>query len=79
MDFYFAPMEGITGHLFRNAHHTFFDQVDKYFAPFLFANQHDGLKGKDIKDVLPENNPGIVLIPQLLTNNAKDFIYTARS
>lgn len=78
MDFYFAPMEGITGYLFRNVHHTFFDQVDKYFAPFIFANQHDGLKGKDVKDILPENNQGIVLIPQLLTNNAKDFIYTAK-
>ena len=78
MNFYFAPMEGITGYLFRNAHHTFFNQVDKYFAPFIFANQHDGLKGKDIRDILPENNPGVVLIPQLLTNNSKDFIYTAK-
>jgi tRNA-dihydrouridine synthase len=78
MKFYFAPMEGITGYLYRNAHHTFFDHIDKYFAPFLFANQHDGLKGKDIKDILPEHNPGVVLIPQLLTNNAKDFIFTAK-
>ena len=78
MNFYFAPMEGITGYLFRNAHHSFYNQVDKYFAPFIFANQHDGFKGKDIKDILPDNNPGVVLIPQLLTNNAKDFIHTAK-
>ena len=79
MNFYFAPMEGITGYLYRNAHHTFFNGVDKYFAPFIFANQHDGMKGKDRKDILPENNPGVVLVPQLLTNNAKDFIHTAKN
>ena len=78
MDFYYAPLEGITGYLYRNAHHSQFDQVTKYFSPFIFANQNDGIKGKDVKDILPENNPGIPLVPQLLTNNAKDFISTAK-
>lgn len=78
MEFYFAPLEGITGYTYRNAHHTQFDRIDKYFSPFIFANQHEGIKGKDVKDILPENNQGIALVPQVLTNNAKDFIYTAK-
>ncbi|MDF2484821.1 MAG: dihydrouridine synthase DuS [Herbinix sp.] len=78
MNFYFAPLEGITGYLYRNTHHTYFDKVDKYFSPFIFANQHEGIKGKDVKDILPENNQGVTLVPQILTNNAKDFIYTAK-
>lgn len=78
MDFYYAPLEGITGYLYRNAHHTHYNRVEKYFSPFIFANQNDGIKGKDVKDILPENNHGIALVPQLLTNNAKDFIYTAK-
>ncbi len=78
MNFYFAPMEGITGYIFRNAHHTYYNQVDKYFSPFITASQHDSFKGKERNDILPDNNPGVVLIPQLLTNNAKDFNYTAK-
>lgn len=78
MNFYFAPLEGITGYLFRNAHYSYYNQADKYFTPFLIPNQHDGFKGKDLRDVLPENNQVPVLIPQLLTNNAKDFIHTAK-
>lgn len=79
MKFYFAPMEGLTGYIYRNAHHAFFSSgIDKYFSPFIFANQSDGFKSRDMNDILPENNQGIVLIPQLLTNNADDFIHTAK-
>lgn len=79
MKFYFAPMEGLTGYVYRNAHHAFFpDGIEKYFSPFIFANQSDSFKTRDIKDILPENNRGIVLVPQLLTNNADDFTHTAQ-
>ncbi|MDD3349371.1 MAG: tRNA-dihydrouridine synthase family protein [Eubacteriales bacterium] len=78
MKFYFAPMEGLTGYIYRNAHHSLFNHVDKYFAPFIFANQSDRYKNRELKDILPENNGNIVLIPQLLTNNAKDFIHTSK-
>lgn len=77
MNFYFAPMEGVTGYIYRNAHHAFFNYIDKYFSPFIVANQSDSFKTKEINDILPENNQGLVLIPQLLTNNAKDFIHTS--
>ena len=33
MKYYFAPLEGITWYIYRNAHHQFFPGVDKYFAP----------------------------------------------
>lgn len=77
MKFYYAPMEGITGHIYRNAHNTYFTGVDKYFAPFIAANQHDSFKTREIKDISPENNKGLNLIPQILTNNARDFIGAA--
>ena len=77
MKFYFAPMEGLTGYIYRNAHNAFFNNIDKYFSPFIVANQSKGFKTKELNDILPENNQGLVLIPQLLTNNAKDFIHTA--
>lgn len=78
MIFYFAPLEGVTGYIYRNAHNAFFDNIDKYFAPFIVANQGDSFKAREINDILPENNKGLVLIPQILTNNAKDFIHTSK-
>ena len=77
MNFYFAPMEGLTGYIYRNAYNAFFNKIDKYFSPFIVANQSKSFKTRELNDILPENNQGIVLIPQLLTNNAKDFIHTA--
>lgn len=77
MKFYFAPMEGLTGYIYRNAHHTYFNNIDKYFSPFIIANQSESFKTRELNDILPENNQGLQLIPQLLTNNAKDFIHTA--
>ncbi|HWT75120.1 MAG TPA: tRNA-dihydrouridine synthase family protein [Mobilitalea sp.] len=78
MNFYFAPMEGITGYVYRNAHYTFLKNIDRYFSPFIVANQSDGFKTREINDIIPEHNEGLVLIPQLLTNNAKDFIHTSK-
>ena len=78
MNFYFAPMEGVTGYIYRNAHNAFFHNIDKYFSPFIFPNQSEKFKTRELIDILPENNQGLVLIPQLLTNNAKDFIHTSK-
>ena len=39
MQFYFAPLEGITGFDFRNVHHALFPGIDTYFTPFLAARQ----------------------------------------
>jgi len=70
-------MEGLTGYIYRNAHNAFFNKIDKYFSPFIVANQSKGFRTRELNDLLPENNQGLVLIPQLLTNNAKDFIHTS--
>ncbi|WP_434309292.1 tRNA dihydrouridine synthase [Hominifimenecus sp. rT4P-3] len=77
MRYYFAPMEGITGYLFRNAHHTFFPHIDKYFTPFLSPNQSRKFHTREERDILPENNAGILLVPQLLTNRAEAFLWAA--
>ena len=78
MKFYFAPMEGLTGYIYRNAHHTFFHSIDKYFSPFIATNQTGRLRSRERKDILPENNKDLVLVPQLLSNNAKDFIQISK-
>jgi tRNA-dihydrouridine synthase len=71
-------MEGLTGYIYRNAHNAYFNNIDKYFSPFIVANQSANFKAKELNDISPENNQGLVLIPQILTNNAKDFIHTSK-
>lgn len=77
MEIYFAPMEGITGYIYRNAFHDYFTGVDKYFTPFLSPNQNRALNPKEIRDVLPENNKGMQVVPQILTNRADYFLRAA--
>lgn len=74
---YFAPMEGITGHVYRNLYQSCFHNIDKYFTPFIVGNRKAGIKARELRDVLPENNPDITIVPQILTADAKEFINTA--
>lgn len=77
MKYYLAPMEGITGHIYRNAYEKYFHNIDKYFTPFIVPNQSLSLKTKELRDLLPENNEGLNVVPQILTNDAEGFILTA--
>lgn len=79
MKIYFAPLDGVTGFIYRNAFADFFGGPDKYFAPFISPCHNPKLKGREIKDLLPENNSKKVnLIPQIMANNAEYFIKGAR-
>ena len=73
MDFYFAPMEGITGYVLRNVHAKLFPGVDRYYLPFIAAQSSHRLKNKEKADVSPEHNAGIRAVPQVLTKSAEDF------
>lgn len=78
MKYYFAPMEGITGYLFRNVHHEIYSGIAKYFTPFVTPGSEKGIGARGQKDVLPEYNRNIPLVPQVLTNQAPAFLRTAK-
>ena len=40
MRYALAPMEGVTGHVFRQAHAACFGPADKYLTPFLSTIQN---------------------------------------
>lgn len=71
MKFYLAPMEGLTGYVYRNAHRECFGSLDRYFTPFLASKK---LNSKEKKEVFPENNLNIDVVPQILTNKSEEFI-----
>lgn len=75
MEYYLAPLEGITGHLYRNTLRKYFgDGISKYFTPFFQPHKKRPPSSREIKDILPENNEGIPLVPQILTTDASDFL-----
>ncbi len=77
MKLYLAPLEGITGWIFRDAVNRCFGGFDKYFVPFIRPNQMGHLSAREKKDILPEHNQNMYTIPQILTNRADDFVRTA--
>ncbi len=78
MIYSFAPMEGITGYIFRNAHHKVFPETDCYYIPFAAPNMHHSFSPKELRDVDPEHNRGMRAVPQLLSNNPEYFCKAAR-
>lgn len=78
MKYYLAPMEGITGYVYRNVYHTFFRAADKYFTPFIAPNQKGKFSTREENDILPSHNEGMYVVPQILTNHADDFVRTAQ-
>jgi len=79
MKCYLAPMEGITNYIYRRTYHQFFEPADKYFTPFINPHTTRSLNSKEKKDILPENNEGMNTVPQVLTNQAEDFIRVAKA
>lgn len=74
MKIYFAPLEGITGYVFRNAYEKYYGGVDKYFTPFISPHTKKLMDAREKRDILPENNQGLNIVPQVLTNKAEDLI-----
>lgn len=77
MKLYLAPLEGITGWIFRRALHECFGGFDKYFVPFIRPNQMGHFSAREKKDILSDHNEGMYTVPQILTNRPEDFIRTA--
>ncbi len=72
-----APMKGFTDHLFRRAFAEHFGGFDLAVAPFITTKQGYRIRRKYVKDVLPENNTCLPVIPQILSKTAGDFIVLA--
>ena len=80
MKYYMAPLEEVTEAIYRNAYHAFFFPMDKYFAPFISAKPKKGrlFNYREKRDILPENNQNLYLVPQILTNQSEDFLRTVK-
>lgn len=69
-----APLQGFTDSYFRSAFHKNFGTVDQYYSPWIRSDNKGVIKKAQIRDVNPENNFGIPLIPQIMCNQIDDFL-----
>ena len=70
----FAPLEGITGYIYRNTHAEFFGSCDDYYTPFISPSDNSKIGRKGFRDMIPENNTVIKPKVQVLTNNSVSFL-----
>ena len=75
---YLAPLRGFTEFIYRNAFVRHFGGFDLAVAPFIPTMTAARFKKTHLKDVLPENNPAMPVIPQIIGNNPEDFIPLAK-
>lgn len=74
MELYLAPLEGITTYTYRNTHSEMFGGCDKYFAPFITPTENEKVGIRVIRDIVPDKNLEIDLVPQVLSNKAEAFL-----
>lgn len=78
MQYYFAPMEGITDSIYRQLHHKFFPGIHRYYTPFFSPTIHRSLTQKERRELQPASALDFAVVPQILTKNPEDFIWMAQ-
>ena len=74
MNYYAAPMEGLTDRSWRQAHQRWFGAPEapvRYYAPFLSPPENRVLIKKKMAELAPAANPGAPVIPQLLAKDGE--------
>ena len=77
MNYYFAPMEGLTDSVYRKAHHTYFSGVTRYYMPFLSPTIHRALTPRETRELPAADSVSFAAVPQILTKVADDFLWAA--
>lgn len=75
MNYYFAPLEGLTDSIYRRLHHKYFPGVDRYYTPFFSPTVHRSLTPREQRELPNADALGVTVVPQLLTKNAEDFLW----
>lgn len=73
-----APLEGYTTSVFRNVYRRHFQEPDRYFTPFIACNRKAAKSSKELRDLRPEENQNISLVPQVISNHAPECIETCK-
>lgn len=69
---HFAPLQGYTDAIYREAHAQVFGGVESYYTPFIRIEK-DGFRNKDLRDIAHRENQSIQVIPQLIAAIPDEF------
>lgn len=73
-----SPLQGFTDFRFRNAFHYYFGGIDTFYSPYIRLNGKFKIKASYQNDLLQENNTTLEVIPQIITNDAEEFLFVAK-
>ncbi|RKS42670.1 tRNA-U20a,U20b-dihydrouridine synthase [Gillisia mitskevichiae] len=73
-----SPLQGFTDFRFRNAFHHYFGGIDTFYAPYIRLDGKMVVKNSYQRDLLPEHNDTLEVIPQVITNDAEEFLFVAK-
>ncbi|MCF8272490.1 MAG: tRNA-dihydrouridine synthase family protein [Flavobacteriaceae bacterium] len=73
-----SPLQGFTDFRFRNAFNKYFGGIDTFYAPYIRLDGKMVIKSSYQRDLLPENNTTLEVIPQVMTNDADEFLFVIK-
>lgn len=69
---HFAPLQGYTDAVYREAHAQVFGGVETYYTPFVRLEK-EGFRNKELRDIAPEGNLSAPVVPQLIASSPEEF------
>ena len=73
-----SPLQGFTDFRFRNAFQKYFGGIDTFYAPYIRLNGKMIIKPNYDLDIQRKNNDTLNVIPQIMTNDADEFIFVTK-
>jgi tRNA-dihydrouridine synthase len=73
-----SPLQGFTDFRFRNTFHQFFGGIDSFYAPYIRLQGKLEIKSSYERDLLPQHNTAPNIVPQIMTNDADEFLFVAQ-
>ncbi len=71
---YQAPLQGATDFSYRKAYSQVFGAIDKYFIPYISYGKGREIKKSQLREVFPENNVGLNVVPQVLFSDTAELL-----
>lgn len=73
MKIYQAPLQGFTDFDFRRTLAESFGGIDKFFIPYISYGKGREIKRSQLREVFPENNGSLPVVPQVLFSDGKEL------
>lgn len=73
-----SPLQGFTDFRFRNTFQKYFGGIDTFYAPYIRLNGKMIIKPNYDRDIQLKNNTTLRVIPQIMTNDADEFIFVSK-